>query len=164
MAVEDKYTNADLVAGKKAAAFQTGSGAKTVTMIATIAVAAADDDGSVYRAFANVPSAWVPVNIAVHNDAITGGTDYDLGLYKAGVGGAAVDADVLADGLDLSSAAALSGWNNAGLTTVAVENLGDLATLGGESEPEASYDIALTANTVGSAAGDIRITATFVYQ
>jgi hypothetical protein len=101
--------------------------------------------------------------ICIHNTAITAGTDYDVGLYKVN-SGAVVDADILADGLDLSSAATVATWNNKGMTTIGIANgTQDLATLGAETNPDASYDICLTANTVGSAAGTIRVTAVFAY-
>lgn len=162
MAVVDKYVDASIEAGKKGSALN-ASGTQTVTVVATVAVAAADDDGSVYRLFADVPSSLVPVNICIHNDAITNGTDYDLGLYDTN-SGAVVDKDILADGLDLSSGAGVATWNNAGMTAIGIENgTQDLATLSAESTPPSAYDIALTANTVGTAAGDIRVTATFAY-
>ena len=163
MAVENKYSDADVAAGKKASALS-AYGTKQVTLVGTVAVAAADDDGSIYRVISGVPSSLVPVNIAIHNTAITGGTDYDLGLYKPN-SGAVVDADILADGLDLSSAVTIATWNNAGLTTLSIadgaETLGELSA---QTDVDASYDIALTANTVGTAAGTVRVTATFAYK
>lgn len=162
MAVENKYVDANLAAGKVTSALNE-QGTKTITAVATVAVASADDDGSVYRLFKNVPSSLVPVKIAVHNTAITSGSDYDLGLYAAN-GGAVVDKDILADGLDMSSARTIATDNNAGMTTVAIASgTQDLGTLSAQTDPYASYDIALTANTVGSAAGTIRVTATFAY-
>ena len=162
MAVEDKYTDADVEAGKKGSAL-TAAKADTVTIVATVAVAAADDDGSVYRAFPNVPSSLVPVKISVHNTAVTGGTDYDLGLYKPN-GGAVVDAGILADGLDLSSAATIATDNNTGITTIGIANGPQtLGTLSAQTDVDGSYDVALTANTVGTAAGTVRIVGTFAY-
>lgn len=160
MAVEDKYTDSNVEAGKKGVAYTTGSGAQTVTLMGVVSVASADDDGSIYRVFANVPSNFVPVKIAIHNTAITSGTDYDLGLYKV-KDGAVVDKDILADGLDMSSARTIATDNNAGMTTLTLGELKTLATLSAQTDPDSSYDIALTANTVGSAAGTIRVTATF---
>lgn len=162
MAEENKYTDANIAAGKKASALKTGSGTETVTILATVSVAAADDDGSVYRIFANVPSSLVPLQIEIHNTAVTAGTDYDVGLYKV-KGGAAVDADILADGISMASARTIDTNNNAGMTTIALGTVADLATLSAQAEPDAAYDIALTANTVGSADGTIRVRGVFAY-
>lgn len=163
MAVEDKYVDSSLASGKIASALNSG-GVNTVTMVATVAVASADDDASVYRLFKSVPSSYVPVEICIHNTAITSGTDYDLGLYKVGVAGAVVEKDILADGLDMSSARTIATWNNAGLTSLTLSNgTQDLGTLSAQTDIDPSYDIALTANTVGSAAGTIRVTAKFAY-
>lgn len=160
MAVEDKYVDANLEAGKLAnAAF--ASGAQTVSMRARVLLAAADDDTSKYRLFKSLPANLIPLNICVHNAAITAGTDYDIGLYK--VDGAVVEVDVLADGLDMSSARAIATWNNAGMTSVSLANSGKtLAELSAQTNPDESYDLVLTANTVGSAADYIVVTATFL--
>lgn len=161
MAVEDKYVDANVVAGKKGSALTTGTGAETVTMVATVAVAAADDDGSVYRVFADVPSTYVPLNICIHTTAITAGTDYDLGIYKPN-GGAVVDKDILMDGQTMATAITVGTWNNLGMGILGIANgLQSLGTLSAQTDVDASYDLALTANTVGTAAGTIRVTATF---
>lgn len=166
MAVENKYVNSDIVANKKAVAALV-HGAELMCAIATFEVAAADDDGSVYRLF-NVNPHYIPVAIWVTNDAITGGTDYDLGLYKPsvnGVSGAVIGKDIFADGMNLSSAhlrtAALDGLvtvDAANSTKKIYEHAGD--TL---STRELSYDIALTANTVGSGAGTVTVVGYFVF-
>jgi len=163
MAVEDKYVDADVEAGKKGSALF-AYGTDTTVAMATVAVAAADDNGSVYRLFASVPSSMVPLKITIHNTAITGGTDYDLGLYETD-GGAVVDKDILADGISVASAREISAENNVGMTTIAIANGGEtLGTLSAQTDVDASYDIALTANTVGTAAGTIRATVWFAYK
>lgn len=163
MAVEDKYVDADLAADKLASAlFATGQ--EVVVMMATVAVAVADDDLSVYRLFKDVPASLVPIKIAIHNTVITNGTDYDLGLYETNLG-AVVDKDILADGISMASARTIATDNNAGMTTIAIADGGkDLGELSGQTAVDPGYDIALTANTVGSAAGTIRATAWFAYK
>lgn len=162
MAVVDKYTDANIEAGKKAAAVN-AEGTKTFTVVGTVAVASGDDNNSVYRVLANIPSNAIPVKIEVHNTAVTGGTDYDLGLYKT-QSGAVVDADILADGISMATARTIATSNNAGMTTIGIANgTQTLATLSAQTAPDASYDVALTANTVGTADGTIRVTATFAY-
>lgn len=163
MAVENKYVDANVEAGKKTSALFSGVGQNTTTLIGTVAVAAADDDGSVYRVFKAVPSSLVPVAIIVHNTAITGGSDYDLGLYE--VGGAAVDADILADGISMATARTVATLNNAGMTTINIANGGQsLGELSAQTDVDSAYDLVLTANTVGTAAGTIRVTAIFAYK
>lgn len=160
MAVEDKYVNADTAAGKKAAAVYT-NGVYEFTLIATEETAAADDDGSKYRLFKALPSNLIPVEISIVCDAITDGTDYDLGLYKTNLG-AVVDKDVLMDGQTLATALTRATGHQLGLGAVNAADIGKtLAELSGETNPDAAYDIVLTANTVGSAAGTISVIAKF---
>jgi hypothetical protein len=156
MAVEDKFVNALVAAGKKAAAIFAG-GANLKIIAWNFEVAAADSDASVYRV-GRIQANAIPILSHVYADAITGGTDWDLGLYKPGVGGAVVDKDLLADGLDPASGEAITAPLN-GLTNLGgadpVGNFGKpLWELLGLSAPNRQdYDLAWTANTVGSGAG-----------
>ena len=80
-------------------------GACSLKAVATLEVAAADDNNSVYRFF-RLPSNAVVTSIKVSHDSITGGTDYDLGLYQtAENGGAVLDVNTFADAVDLSTGA-----------------------------------------------------------
>lgn len=162
MAVEDKYADSDLANGKKASNF-VSAGQKVVTLIATEETAAADEDGSVYRLFKSVPSTYIPVQIDVMTDGITGGTDFELGLYKVGVGGAAVDIDVLMGTDDLSSAITRIAGFQLGMAAVDIADAGKtLGVLSAQTDIDGAYDIALTANTVGSGVGTITVVATFI--
>ena len=168
MAIENKYVNADAAADKRVLPAFNGNGSETFTAVAIVDIAAADDDTSVYRLFRSVNSDLIPTKIEIYNTAITGGTDYDLGLYRTNLG-AVVDADVLADGLSMASARNKATSNNAGLTTVSLANSQQrLYELAGQVQgfsnqtKEPTFDIALTANTVGTAAGTIVVVATFV--
>lgn len=165
MAVENKYTNDNNAAGKLSKSVYGGVGSNLVVMVATEEIAAADDDGSVYRLFKSVPSSYIPVEISIMSDGITGGSDYDLGLYEVGAGAAVVDKDILMDGQTMASALTRASGHQLGLQTVAIENvgktLGELAVIGAATEEIAAYDIALTANTVGTAAGTISVIAIF---
>jgi hypothetical protein len=162
MAVEDKYINADIVADKKAnAAFAQGT--NTVSITETFEVAAADDDGSIYRLFKGLNPELIPSSIVVTNDAITAGTDYDIGFYETDLG-PVIDKDALADALDLSSQH-VEGSGLSGLVTVDVANVKKkIWELAGhtESTKKLGYDIAFTANTVGTAAGTVSVKATFL--
>jgi hypothetical protein len=157
MAVEDKYTDSDVAAGKRGNPSKV-SGAPILCLSETFEVAAADDDGSVFRIARLSPNAVI-LKIEINNDAITGGTDYDLGVYKPGVGGAEIDKDLLADGLDMSAAAA-NGSEKNGLGAVAIDSLyKKLYELAGDTidTRESDYDLAFTANTIGSVAGTISV-------
>lgn len=160
MAVEDKNVDSGSsaqIASMVRKLFNTG--AEIGALFVTFEVAAADSDASVYRLFHGLPYGTIPLLLLIANDAITDGTDYDVGLYDTDLG-AVIDKDVFADGLDLSSAHAslTPGTALDGLLTVAIENRGkELWEHAGHtvSNLRDTYDIALTANTVGSAAGTV---------
>ena len=158
MAVQDKYTDASLEAGKKGPSAKV-AGAQLLCLFFNFEVAAADDDASVFR-LGRLPANAIPVKGEIFADALTSGTDWDLGLYKPGVGGAVVDKDLLADGLDIASGEAITAPLNL-LTNLGgadpVGNYGKkLWELLGLSAPGRNdYDLCLTANTIGSAAGTV---------
>jgi hypothetical protein len=162
MAVENKYVNADMAAGKKSSTRATGSGAEIVGYVVTFETAAADDDGSIYRLISSIPSNLIPYEISITCDTITAGTDWDLGLYKPNLG-AVVEKDVLMDGQTLATALTRATGYQLGLKDV---NIADatktLAQLSGQTNPDESYDLALTANTVGTAAGTVTVLANFL--
>lgn len=162
MAVENKYVDAKIAAGKLADAAQV-FGRPVQALVQTFEVAAADDNGSMYRIGYNLNPNLIPIDIKVFNDALTGGTDWDLGLYKSNLG-AVISKDVFADGLDFSSAAAIAAPKN-GLAAVDIANLERrLYEWAGHTvaNKEGGYDLVLTANTVGSAAGTVTVVALFV--
>lgn len=161
MAVVDAYSNTNVSAGKKAkAALSTGD--KEIVMISTVEIAAADDDGSKYRLFKAVPSSYIPTEITITCDAITGGTDYDLGLYDVDLG-AVVDKDVLMDGQTLASALTRATGHQLGLGIVNIDSAyKTLGELSAETDVPPAYDIVLTGNTVGTAAGTVTVIAKFV--
>lgn len=163
MPVENKYTDANLVANKKTAPYSVGSGSEPFILVGVVSVAAADDDGSIYRVFASVPSNAVPISLEVVNTAITGGTSYGFGLYRANLG-AVVNATALASAIDMSTARTIATANNVGLSALTLGELRTLASLSGAANPDDSYDIALTATTVGTAAGTIRVRGVFVFN
>jgi len=166
MAVENKYVDANTEADKLTTASFV-EGGKTVIMVQVFEVAAADDDASIFRLWKAINPNLIPVQIHIATDAITSGTDWDLGFYKTtvgGVNGAVVDADKLANTLDFSSATTFASPVN-GLENLNLdEGLERIYTLAGDTldDHELGYDIALTANTIGSAAGTISVKAWFV--
>jgi len=118
-----------------------------------IAKVAGDTNGSTFR-FVRLPSNARLIGRTLENDALSGSTDCDIGLYNVD-GGAVVDADLLEDGLALTSAG--SAFAPFGVT--APENAAKrLWELAGETvDPGGEYDVVLTGTTIGTAAGDIRL-------
>lgn len=136
------------------------------TKLATVETAAADDDGSVYR-FVRVHSSWSVVSIRIFCDAITSGTDFDVGLYQtAANGGAVVDADAYINTIDLSTAIKVGteiryGGTNGGAN--GIETIGQKVwqNAGLSADSDRWYDVAATGNTVGSAAGTLSLEVTY---
>lgn len=162
MAVENKYVDSDLQSNKRAAAANAEVGQQWGAVV-TFEVAAADDNGSVYRLLKALNPDLIITKADIYNDAITGATDYDLGLYETtgddGVNGPEVDKDVFLDGADIAAGNA-AGSPQEGLATVNLANRAKkLYEHAGHTlaTRKPSYDIALTANAVGSAAGTITV-------
>lgn len=155
MAVQNYFTNHATTPGI-GEKLEPGAGPQEiVTIIGYAAPAVADDDGSTYLIAKSVPSSFRPVSITVKTTAITNGTDYDLGVYQAGTG-VVVTKDLFMDGQTLASASRTLD----GLANVSLANLGARKTIAEllsltPTTAKSSYDIVLTANTVGSAAGDV---------
>jgi len=136
----------------------------------TVAVAAADDDTSVYRFF-RVKSTDSIKSLKLYQDGITGATDYDLGLHQTTENGAAVlDADLYADGLNLEVACpavphvlATAPYLECRFGAASTANITDINNRvyddAGLTQATAAseYDVTITANTVGSAAGDMTL-------
>jgi hypothetical protein len=122
----------------------------------TAEVAAADDDNSVYRIL-RLPSNACLFTLNVMNDAITSGTDYNLGVYQtAENGGAVVDDNLFGDAISMAGARTLpfNAMYEGGLDIVSGDTL-LWQLLGLTADPHRSYDIAFTAITVGSGAGTL---------
>ena len=113
--------------------------------------------------FADIPASAILVECEILNDVVTAGTDWDLGLYKTD-GGAVVDKDIYVDAADLSTGHA----NGSGLTGLSALNIDQSQKKLYENAAETlkttdgSYDIALTANVVGSSVSTVVVKATFL--
>ncbi len=157
MAVEDKYVNTEIAADKLANPAQDG-GAKLIAFVSTFEVAIADEDGSVYRVGKALQPNVIPLLILITNDEITAGTDYDLGLYETDLG-PVINKEVFAAGISMASARA-TGSSVSGLSAVDVANMDKkIYEHAGDTvkDYKSGYDLAVTANTVGSAVGTITI-------
>jgi hypothetical protein len=119
----------------------------------SVPIAAADDDASVFRV-CRVHSSQRIFGVFVTNDAITGGTDYDLGFYRtAADGGALVDKDNIVDGATHATARSLPTALPFTTFTDYGKRVWEIAGL--SSDPNIEYDICWTANTVGTGAGTL---------
>lgn len=160
MAVENKWINSDLESGKRVSPASIMPG-KIFGFAETFEIAAADDDTSIYK-IARVNANMIPMDIKINCDAITAMTDVDLGFYQED--GTVVDADILMDGADLSAGKALGSEQN-GLSHLPIADIGDKVweLLGKTAvNKQEGYILALTANTVGTAAGTVSIRGLFL--
>ena len=133
----------------------------------TFEIAAADDDADTYTFFPVPLDARID-DLQIVNDVITAGTDYDFGFYKITDGnlGAVIDADILADGIDMD-AAARAVWTSILFTGTGAADQGSVGQrlwqyLGYSSITAAraanqtnQVYMVCTANTVGTAAGTL---------
>lgn len=162
-AVVNAYVNALTAAGKLDKGVFS-SGGQAIVLVQTFATAAADDDGSIYRLFKDISPNLICIRASIYNDAITGGTSWDLGIYDTiAEGGAALVDNVYMSNQDLSSAhapgAGLNGLGNLAVASVpkmVFENAGHTILT-----KHRGYDIALTADTVGSGVGNITVVMEF---
>lgn len=146
-----------------------GSGADPKIIQAKFELAAADSDASIFRCFPSLSAYAIPLKIYVANDAVTAGTDWDVGIYTSGVGGAVIASKVnyFADALDLSTAHASINPKTAldGMKDLDIDNLYKrLFEHAGHTtiNKSATYDICLTANTIGSSTGTVVVELTYV--
>lgn len=133
------------------------AGGKVKCLRATVEQGASDSNGSTYR-LARVHSSWLVKSVRKYHDAITGGTSYDLGLYRTEAdGGAAVDVDAYATAASLASADTAGAELAFEARDVANVEKKVWQDAGLSSDPNLWYDLALTGNTVGSAGGTISL-------
>lgn len=158
MAVENKYVahNAESTktVDKGEAVLFSGGSLRVIPFC--FEIAAADDNGSIYR-IGRVSPRSILKAIWLMGDAITGATSYDIGIYKPlDTDGAVIDKDVFVAARDVNAGLAV-------LTQVYVPTIDAIGKKIHEIittpitayERYGSVDIAFTANTVGSAAGTI---------
>jgi len=128
----------------------------------TVEKAGADSDASVFRFFP-IRSSDVIHELTLFNDALAGATDCDVGLYlPAKAGGTVVDKDILADGISLASASTLGTAITFQITDIAKIGFRVWELLGLTADPFLEYDVCLTTNTAGAAAGTISLRASVV--
>ena len=128
-----------------------------IESVATVEIAAADDDNSVLRLF-RVPSNARISQLLFANDTLTGATSFDVGIYQtAANGGAVADSDLFLSAVDFSTARAqfadLSHESASNNIADCEKRIWELLAL--TADPHRDYDICITALTIGSGAGTV---------
>lgn len=165
MAIQNKWIDADVEAGKRGAASKV-SGGRTVAIAFTFEVAAADSDTSIYK-IAKLPANAIPLRAELYADASLGTSAFQLGLYKED--GTVADVDLFLASTDLTAGVAITAGANNGLTNLggadpvaAVgQKIWELLGLTVDTKKEA-YILAITAPTTGAAAGTISGTFSYI--
>lgn len=134
-------------------------------------IANSDSSTSVYRLF-NLPANAIIRALSICNSSgMTGTTNVDLGLYHAAenvpnLSGATsvIDKDLFAAGLSLASAHAVGAGQNGLVSLPLLFSEKRLWELAGATGPgmEASYDIALTGNTIGLTGGAVVVDIDYI--
>tara|TARA_R110002167_G_scaffold133275_5_gene318277 strand:+ start:321 stop:812 length:492 start_codon:yes stop_codon:yes gene_type:complete len=136
------------------------SGARLRRIVAT--VEKTSDDGNGSKVFlCPVWSGWSIQSVRLLNDALTGATAVDLGLYRTD-GATAVDAAVYASAINLTSASVV-GVEQA-FEARDIDQVGSRIwqDLGLSADPNSWYYLALTGTTFGTAAGTISAIVEYV--
>jgi len=160
----DKYVDTARQNGLPARAHES-SGVVPRLRTITFETLVADDQNDIRRLF-TVGAHEIPVRCDIVNDAIAGATDIDVGLYRPGVDGVAVDADALMDGIDINAGLAW-GSETDGLAALDISERGvksfyDIANDVETADvighiPFDSYDVVLTYNSEITGAGTITV-------
>lgn len=133
--------------------------------VGTVEIAAADDNDSIYRV-ARLHTSWRLSEVMRFNDAITTGTDFNIGFWDtAENGGAVIDENAIADAVSLASGSltGVSEMFEAGSDN-GVEDI-ELAVwqmAGLSSDPGKFVDLCYKGITVGSGAGTLSVRTRYV--
>jgi hypothetical protein len=131
------------------------NGRQEMVQVATIEVAAADDDTSVYRLL-RLPSAAVLTSIKVANDALGTNAAYEIGIFQtAANGGAVVDADEFATLAMVSASAWREVLDEAAATDCSKIGKPLWERIGLTADSARPYDLVAYGATAGDAAGTI---------
>lgn len=150
----DTYANSNLEAGSKAAApavlTDMAGFAQSFETAATYAI------GDVVR-ICRLPVSVVIAELDVLHDAITGGSDVDIGFYEAGDDGAVIDKDILTDGDNLTVAGSADGLQTVDKANRAKTIKELIEAVSGSDFNKPEVDLAFTFNSDVSAAGTITV-------
>lgn len=128
-------------------------GGRVRSIVSVTDIAVADSNGDIFHV-TPIYSSWRLDRILVKNDAITGGTSYDLGIYTTA--GVAVAVHEYASAVDMSTARTSSPIDLLDEDRdIALGAQAVWADAGQSSDPGTWYYLSYTANTAGSGAGQI---------
>ena len=136
------------------------SGARLRRIVATVEKGSGDGNGS--KVFlCPVWSGWSIQSVRLFNDALTGATAVELGIYQTD-GSTAVDADVYASAISLATGSTV-GVEQA-FEARNIDQVGNRTweDLGLSADPNRWYYLALTGTTFGTAAGTISAIVEYV--
>lgn len=138
-------------------------GAPLKEKVATLEVGGTETAGSVFR-FVRVRSSCRVSSVEWAADAMTGFTAADIGVYDTKDNGGAVVTDNLwANNVNISAGAAFTDATyNTTATNIAVVTQRLWELLGLAADPYKDYDICITADTIGSAAGTLSLRVRYV--
>lgn len=127
--------------------------------VATVEIAAADCDNSVYRMF-RVHSSWRLSELSYFSDTLTSAVDSDWGFYDtAENGGAVVNINALADAANIATASLVGVqllWEGGSDNGVEDIETRIWQMVGGLTEdPKKFYDLAVTVVSIGGATGTL---------
>lgn len=157
-------TNALATSEPKNPAFQGGKIVRKIDFSASL-TSANSDDGDILELAGPLSLAdrvaGIYANTSGGTPALTAADDNDLGFYYKNSEGSyvALDADILWDGVDLSSAITSTGNLLIGQNTSLDEskNIGALLGLGADKEPAGGVFLCLTMNTANTATATLRL-------
>lgn len=132
--------------------------ARVRAITATVAIGDADSIGSKHY-LGQIPSnAIIDPSSLIHSSGITSCSDYDIGIEQDGV---VKDADILADGIDVSGAG-----SDSVIASVANANLGKplWELLGLTNDPGVTYNIVGTMKAAATAAGTLHLNLKYKIQ
>lgn len=136
------------------------SGARVRRVVASVEKGSGDGNGSTVF-LCPVWSGWSLQSLRLFNDALSGATSVDLGLYQDDAATAA-DADAYAAGVSLAAASTAGTELAFGARDVASAANRVWEDLGLSADPNRWYYLALTGTTFGSAAGTISVVVEYV--
>lgn len=162
MAVEKKFGEVSALhpAGRKAGNYKAG-------VASIVAIAAEDSNNSIYGV-ATLPGDAIITDIRRANTTVTGGTDYDLGIFRLKGDGTIGDVVSTAAGVMFSETADLSTARIRGAEVSAINSLSvansnkTLRELAGDDVGNNLYAICWKANTVGTAAATLFTDITYI--